>query len=365
MVARWLPRRPSQTQTPAAPPEAPLGFLPDFCAGEAVINVVLIAQMLAFVVTLLTRRIFQSVFVDLAMISLLVQWIALTSVALLCVSRASLNRLSPLRAVIAAYVMLLAATVIVGEAGLWIAALVGLIPTAHPDWYSYYHVQNLTVSAIVNALALRYFFVKHEIKQRTASEARAKLAALQSRIRPHFLFNSMNVVASLIRTAPAKAEAAIEDVADLFRMMLAEEESLVPVKHEIEVAKKYLHLEGLRLDNRLRLEWDVGKFPRRAVMPVLTLQAVLENAIHYAAELATTGNLIKLKLVEDNDVLTVSVSAAIPQNITKAQVVDDASLDNLRQRLESHYGDRAQLNVVHDDGRYEVMLSLPARGAKP
>lgn len=348
---------------PAQAAEEDRHFLPNFCHGEVVLNVALIAQMLALVITLLTRRIFLNVFVDLIMISMLVQWIALTSVAALCYARPHLSRLSHWRAIGAAYLLLLAVTVVVGELALWTAALAGLINSAHPEWYSYFHAQNLTVSAIVNAFALRYFLAKHELKQRTLSEARARIAALQSRIRPHFLFNSMNIIASLIRTAPGKAEAAIEDMADLFRMMLADE-NLVPVRNEIEVAKKYLSMEALRLDNRLRLDWDVGKLPRKASIPVLTLQPLLENAIHYGIEPAATGGALKIKIWEEGEQLRIDVRTGLPGGASRVLKDQDTALDNMRQRLEGHYGTAAQLSVTKEGGEYLISVRLPARGGK-
>ena len=91
----------------------------------------------------------------------------------------------------------------------------------------------------------------------------------------------MNIIASLIRSDPPKAESALEDIADLFRMMLNQNEMLVPLKNEIDLAQKYLAIEKLRLDNRLTVNWDIGTFPRKAAMPVLTLQPLLENSYNF------------------------------------------------------------------------------------
>ena len=248
---------------------------------------------------------------------------------------------------------------------MWLLAAIGKISTPHTEWYAYFHVQNLSVSAIINALVLRYFLAKHELKQRTISEARAKMQALQSRIRPHFLFNSMNSIASLIRAAPYKAETAIEDVADLFRMMLSDAENLVPIKNEIAVAQKYLSLEVLRLDNRLRVSWDIGKFPRKAVMPVLTLQPLLENAIYYGVESIAGGGNIQVKLWEENELIHISVTNPLaPPLVPKLQKGLEMVLDNVRQRLNSHYGTSAKLETTIENGLYRAVLKLPARGGK-
>lgn len=339
------------------------GLLPNFCRANVIVSVALIAEMLAFVVTLVTRRISLTLFEDLLLISLFVQWIALTSVAALCAVRARLNRLPKLQALALAYALLLVITVLVSEAAIWLLWASGRIATFTPEWRGYFHIQNLCVSIIVNALALRYLLGQHELKQRTLSEARAKLQALQSRIRPHFVFNSLNIIASLTRTAPTRAESAIEDMADLFRMMLSEDENLVPVKKEIDVAKKYLAIEVLRLDNRLRVEWDIGTFPRRAVMPVLTLQPLLENAIRDGIEALPAGGTIGVRLWEDNDKIHIRVTNPYPSTKVKStSAAHEHSLANMRSRLHSHYGEAATLVAHGDNGQFTVTVTLPTRG---
>jgi two-component system sensor histidine kinase AlgZ len=247
-------------------------FLPNFCRGNAIGGIVLIAELLAIVITLVTRRISENLFQDLLLVSLFVQWIALSGAATLCATRRFLDKLPNSRALGFAYLLLLVVVLVVSEAAVWVLWLAGSLGSPRPEWYAYFHIQNFTVAAIINALALRYFLARHQLRQRTLSEARAKIEVLRSRIRPHFLFNTMNIIASLIRSAPDKAETAVVDMADLFRTMLADSENLVPVSNEIAIAKKYLDIEMLRLDNRLRVDWHVGKFPRKAVIPILILQ---------------------------------------------------------------------------------------------
>jgi len=341
-------------------------FLPDFCNGWVILNVAIIAEMLAFVITLVTRRLSLNLLQDLLIISIFIQWIALASAAGLCYARKHLNRLPPLRALLMAYLLLLCVTFVVSELAIWVLWLAGEISTVRPDWYGYFHIQNLSVSAIVNALALRYFLAKHRLKQRTLSEAQAKMEALQSRIRPHFVFNSLNIIASLTRSAPDKAETSIEDMADLFRMMLSQNETLVPVKNEIEVAKKYLGLESLRLDNRLKVDWEIGTFPRKAVMPVLTLQPLLENAIHHGIEPLPAGGTIGVRLWEENDNIHIRVVNPVPQKKSKRmETTHNMSLENIQSRFQTHYGDAAKLQTGEENGQFVVNVVLPTRGGKP
>ena len=340
-------------------------FLPDFCTGEVVFNVVVVAEMLAIVINLIIPRNFLSdtALQDLLLISIFIQWVALAGTAVLCYTRKYLNRLPNLRALGAAYLLLLLTTFVVSECVVWLLWAMGRLNTARPAWYADFHILNLTISAIINGLLLRLFLAKHELQSRTLSEARAKLQALQSRIRPHFVFNSMNIIASLTRSAPEKAEAAIEDMADLFRMMLSQDEMLVPVKNEINVAKKYLALEALRLDNRLTVNWDIGKFPRKSVMPVLTLQPLLENAIRHGIEELPAGGTIDMRLWEENDRIYIRVTNPLPKARPKqAKFPPGQSLDNIRQRFQSHYGEQASLTSSEENGLFTVTVVLPIRG---
>ncbi len=355
---RLLPR-------PETAPGGSTEFLPNFCAGEVVFNVVVVAEMLAIVINLVIPRGFlgSSALQDLALISLFIQWVALTGTAVLCYTRKYLNRLPKLRALGMAYLLLLLTTFVVSECAILLLWAVGRTNSPHPAWYIDFNILTLTISAIINGLLLRLFLAKHELTQRTLSEARAKLQALQSRIRPHFVFNSMNIIASLTRSEPAKAEAAIEDMADLFRMMLSQDEMLVPLKNEIDVAKKYLALEALRLDNRLTVNWDIGKFPRKAVMPVLTLQPLLENAIRHGIEELAGGGVVNVRLWEENDQIYIRVDNPLPKTRSKqAKSTPGQSLDNICQRFQSHYGEQASLQSVEEDGRFIVTVVLPTRG---
>lgn len=342
--------------------DAEEGLLPDFCAGPVVLNVVVIAQMFAFVITLITRRISVNLLQDLLIVSLFVQWVALASVAALCWARHYLNRLPKPRALGMAYALLLLVTLAVSEAAVWLLYALGWLDSARPEWYAYFQIQNFTVSVLVNALALRYLLAKHELRQRTLSEARARIQALQSRIRPHFVFNSLNIIASLTRNEPARAEAAIEDMADLFRMMLSEDEQLVPIRKEIDVARKYVALETLRLDQRLHVEWDIGTFPRKAAMPVLTLQPLLENAVRHGIEALPAGGTIDVKLWEEDGNIHIRIANPLPAKPGSRGESPARSLDNIRQRLQSHYGEAARLEAGDDGDRFRATAVIPMRG---
>ncbi|MDH3688411.1 MAG: histidine kinase [Gammaproteobacteria bacterium] len=339
-------------------------LLPNFCGGEMVINVVVLAQFLAVAATVISRPVLTNVFQDLLITSLFVQWVALTSVAVLCLLRRMLNRLPPGRVVIMMYLVLLCVTWGVSEAALWLMWGVGFITSPRPDWYSYFHIQNLTVSAIVNALALRYFLARHELRLKTLSEARARVDILKSRIRPHFLFNSMNIIASLTHAAPARAEAAIEDLADLFRLMLDESKDLVNVQKEVVVARKYLKIEQLRLEDRLRVDWDVETIPTATKTPALILQLILEHVIQHSIESLTEGGTINIGLKTVNHSLQLSVSSPAPDSSEMTQELQSsATLEYIQLKLREHYGDAATIDFgIDQDRQFLVKIAHPISG---
>lgn len=337
------------------------GFFPNFCKGEMVLNVVVLAEFLAIIFTIVTPALTASIFHDLFLISLFIQWIALMSASALCLAGSYLNGLPENRALLVAYALLLCITWLVGEFSIWLLATFDYIASAQPEWRLYFHAQNLIVSGIVGALALRYFVARHHLRQETLAGERARSEILKARIRPHFLFSSMNIIASLTHRAPAKAESAIEDMADLFRLMLDDSKDLVPVQSEVKIARKYLKLEKLRLDQRLNANWNVLGLTRQAKTPVLMLQLLLENAIHFGIEQLPEGGDIDIHVRLEDDVLSVTVCNPVPEGMAEDQE-QGAALDNIRLRLKDQYGSDASLATQHDANYFCVKIKHPAFG---
>ena len=392
-AARWAHLWPTPARSAAPAPAGPAGerFLPDFCRGPIVVYVIVVAQFLAIAITVISPPLTESAFLDLFLVSLFVQWIALASVSVLCLAGPFLNRLSERRALIMAYLLLLCVTFVVGECALWALAGFGIITSTHPSWFAYFHVQNLTVSAIINALVLRYLMARHQLQIQTRSAERARAEILRQKIRPHFLFNSMNIIASLTRRAPEKAESAIEDMSDLFRVMLSDDNDLSPVHNEIGVARKYLKLERLRLEKRVKVRWTTQGLPRSARTPILILQLLLEHVIHNAVEqMIDTGVIqVKVQLNEPAELMIEldspypepasgdvvfpgkhSPAAASPEldaagtrtPVAGPPGMDTTGLENIRLRLNDHYGDRATMTVNTGGGRFFVRITHPAFG---
>lgn len=359
----WPARADSSPPAVTTAEAADEGFIPNFCRGPIVLSVIIVAQFLAVAITVIIPPLTQRVFLDLFMVSLFVQWIALASVSVLCLAGPFLNRLPERRALTMAYLLLLCVTWLVGECALWLLSNFEIIASTRPSWYAYFHVQNLTVSAIVNALVLRYLMARHQLQQQTRTVERARAEILRQKIRPHFLFNSMNIIASLTRRAPARAESAIEDMSDLFRVMLDDDDDLSPVHNEISIARKYLKLERLRLDRRLKVNWTTQGLPRSARTPVLILQLLLEHVVHNAVEqMSDTGEKIRVKVQFNKpSELLIELTAPYPES-TSSDMMDTAGLENIRLRLNDHYGDRADMKLNTGGGRIFVRITHPAFG---
>ncbi|MBK6350801.1 MAG: histidine kinase [Proteobacteria bacterium] len=154
---------------------------------------------------------------------------------------------------------------------------------------------NVMIAAVVGAMTLRYFYVSQQWRRSVELEARARIHALQARIRPHFLFNSMNTIAALTRSNPVQAEEAIEDLSDLFRVSLSDARAQITLQEEIEIARTYQRIEQLRLGDRLQVRWDVGALPPRCMVPSLLLQPLLENAIGHGIEPLPQGGIVDIR----------------------------------------------------------------------
>mgnify|MGYP001095262138 CR=1 FL=1 len=242
-------------------------YLPDFCRARSVLAVILIAAIVALVFTLARHGVTAKFWVELARISLFLLWAALGTAALWCGARGLLSRLDVVSGSAFALAIALAVTALATGGAMWLEDYTNRTLGAaavHPDGERLQVLlRNLAVCAIAGGLALRYFYVSHQWQVNVEAEAQSRVRALQARIRPHFLFNSMNTIASLTRTNPRAAEQAIADLSDLFRASLREHRERIPLAHEIEIARAYERVERLRLGDRLPVSYTHLTLPTK------------------------------------------------------------------------------------------------------
>ena len=339
-------------------------FLPNFCSVRMVFAVVVIAELLAFIITLLSPGVIDDPWGNLGLISMLVQWIALASAALLCVARSLLSRMGNSAAALASYLLVLLVTALVSEMAFWLMIESTLFPALSSDDHPVFLLRNLTISTVVAAVILRHLYIQFQWRQRLQSEARARIQALQARIRPHFLFNSMNTIASLTRTDPRQAEEAVEDLSDLLRANLNTSQNRTTLKQELETAAIYQRIEKLRLGDRLRVRWDIDDLPMRALIPSLTIQPLLENAIYHGIEQLPDGGEVSVTGRLDGKELLISMSNPVVTGSRSSKHGNKMAMSNIRQRFELAYGNRASVSVSDESDRYTVSLRFPLEHAQ-
>ncbi len=330
-------------------------FLPSFCEIRLVFAVVVIAELLAFVLVLADAA--GDPWGDLGVTSLFVQWIALASAAVLCLARPLLLRVSNSAAALTGYLLLLLTTALISEVGFRLSHVVA---PGHDAAHAEFLLRNLAISAILSALVLRYLYVRHQWSQQIEAEAQARVQALQARIRPHFLFNSMNSIAALTRSDPERAEAAVQDLADLFRVSLGDASDRVTLEEELEVARRYLRLEALRLGERLQVEWSIDRLPRKRLVPSLILQPLLENAVYHGIEPSADGGRICVHGAAQGRRISIVIrnprAAGQPALQRRGHRI---ALENIRLRLQLAFGPHAGVALREVAQGFETTLYFP------
>jgi two-component system sensor histidine kinase AlgZ len=332
-------------------------FLPNFCAIRMVFAVVVSAELLAIVLTLGAFPRAELFWTELSLRSLYIQWVALSVCALYCGLRRPLGGLSHAAAGILAWLLVLLVTAGVFAAAQWLGLRGGapILPAL---------LHHLAISGIVGAVLLRYLYEQHRERQRELAESQARLQALQARIRPHFLFNSMNTIASLTRVDAELAEQVVQDLSDLFRATLSEADKLSTLEREFDLARGYLRIEAQRLGERLRVQWDLEGVPEDTRLPALLLQPLLENAVYHGIEPATAGGEITISGRCRNGLINLAVRNTLPQD---PQAVsrrgNQMAQENVRQRLDAAFGDAAGMVLGQVDGCYQVRIHFPVTTA--
>lgn len=218
----------------------------------------------------------------------------------------------------------------------------------------------IVLTVLTTGIVMYYF----NLQQRAYSPAiaEARLQALQARIRPHFLFNSINAALSLIRSQPKKAETALEDMSDLFRVLMAENRDLVPLDQEISLCKQYLNIEGLRMEDRLQIDWDLDEITaeesRAALIPPLILQPLLENAVYHGVEPIPEGGLISVSIAMVRNTLHIHISNPYLVNHHDHQG-NKMALKNIKERLSLHFDLEASISLQSRNQQYTVKMQMP------
>ena len=310
------------------------------------LRILLVVNLLAVMAAILLSKQLGEFLPLLAQLSALVQPIILLSVLGLYVLHPFFNKLKYWQGVAAILIVEISITYLV-------FSFVGY-------YFSYdmptEKLRPCLLTAIVTGIVLYYFYLQERAYSPAIAEAR--LQALQARIRPHFLFNSINAVLSLIRSQPKRAETALEDMADLFRVLMSENRDLVPLAQEIALCHQYLDLEKLRLEDRLKITWQISDMPSDAMIPPLILQPLLENAVYHGIEPRPEGGEIIVKIYTKVKELNISISNPYASQ-NNHHSGNKMALKNIKERLKLHFDLESSLKSETKNNRYEVHIRIP------
>ncbi len=330
-----------------APPDA----LPNFRNLGVMLRILLIGSGLALLQALLQADGWADMPLRVMQMATLLTPILLASLLLLWVMQPWLHRLAYMRGVLAVNALVIMLTLSTYYFG-------GELYYPPGREGSYFDVlRYMLLSVLVCSVLLTYFRWRSRVLSRALHEAR--LQVLRARIRPHFLFNTINAVLSIVRARPGQAEVALEDMSDLFRMAMADTQDLVPLRQEIELSRQYIALEQLRMGERLQVEWQVQEAPEDALIPPLLLQPLLENAVYHGIEPLPQGGSILIELRRSGDELRIRVENPCPARDIAPHSGNRMALQNIRERLELLFDLEARYQVESGKGFYRVEITLP------
>ena len=346
------------TPTPDSSHDETQAYLPDYCAASTLFIVLLIAELVAILLALAAYDAPGRFLIELSKTSMFVLWLALLGSAVLCQLRSRLEEAGKTLAFVISFLVIEVLCVVLAEAAYQLTRIYGqslIIDDTH--WG--FMMRTFATSSIIIALAMRYLYVSSEWRRSIVLEAQARVSALQALIRPHFLFHSMNTIASLTRANPRQAEEAVEDLSDLLRANLGGSKDRTSLKAELETAAIYQRIEKLRLGDRLQVRWNVSELPMRALIPSLTIQPLLENAIYHGIELLPDGGEVTIDGKRDGDHLEISVSNPVAAGKRRSIDGNRMAMSNIQQRFELAYGSSAKVTVDDGDSIFKVTLRFP------
>lgn len=330
--------------------------LPDFC-GLPVLFAMLVLAAIVVVVALLAPGTALDIN-DFALATLLAVWLALLSGVCLCKLRPWLERLAVIPAYTVVWLLIVMVVALASTVVVWLDHRLGMALT--PTNALRFVAGNVAIAAMIGAALLRYFHVLAQHQERLQAVAQAQVQALQARIRPHFLFNSMNTVAALVRVDPDAAEVTIENLSQLFRAALGADDRPGTLGEELQLVECYLAIEQLRLGERLRVEMDVAGAPLDLPLPRLLLQPLLENAVHHGIHGRREGGVVRLTVRKVPGEVRIVIDNPLPDGPSHAG--QGHALDNVRRRIGFHFGTRGGLETQVTEGRYRVVVRVPDTG---
>ncbi|MGH7056455.1 MAG: sensor histidine kinase [Acetobacteraceae bacterium] len=331
-------------------------MLPDLCSPAATLPLVLLAVLIAAVLAI-ARSWLAGFWPDFARLALLSAFLTLASAGGLCLLRRALVGRGAILTIALAFVLLVAIAWGIGEAAYFLLGAYGPLPPANRSGRTLWVLRIVIIALIADALVLRYLYVSAEWRERVRREASSRLDALTARIRPHFLFNTLNTAAALVAEQPEAAERTLEDLSELFRANLDERAPRIPLAEEVALARRYLAIEERRLGPRLRAEWRIEADAAKILVPPLLLQPLVENAVTHGIEPSAAGGTIVIIARRIGKHLELRVENS--GNSAGDGHGHGIGLAGVRARLGLAYGSEAGLTTRREAGRFVATVLCP------
>jgi two-component system sensor histidine kinase AlgZ len=329
-------------------------YPPSFCRWRLLLAVMGVTQVSVLLIGIGRLQGFGLAWLGIT--TLYAQVMALVTAMGVCVVRAWLSRLSPRGAWLGSWIV----AVLVAAAFSYSVGIVGTVSGVGPGraYFGLFVLQSILAVALVSVALFRYLFIRAQWQAQLLAQAEARVQALQARIRPHFLFNSLNTIASLIPEDPVGAERATEDLADLFRSSMRRADQLISLSEELNLAEKYLFMEQRRLGDRIRIDWQISELPKGASVLPLTLQPLLENAVAHGIQPRIDGGEVRVYGRSEKDNIVITICNPLAPETYKSRG-NGMALANIRERLELAFGPTASLITHQDKEQFFAVLSLP------
>lgn len=257
------------------------------------------------------------------------------------------------------FVIIQLMTLAVSEIAYQLTIYLDILEYLRPDRHGLFLLRNVAISIIISGVALRYMFLQKQLQMRTVAENQARIQALQARIRPHFLFNSMNTIAALTHVDADAAEKAVLDLSEIYRAILNSEDAMTTLGEEVALTRHYLEIERLRLHERLRIDWQIDDGLMSVRLPALVIQPLVENAVYHGIEKLTDGGTISIdiKLTDRLDI-TITNPLSVRDDDT-LRSGNQLAIGNICERLQLAYGSKAVLESSQDEDTYRVIIRIP------
>lgn len=334
-------------------------WLTDFCQSLHLFVSIVIIQIMAFIYALSFLSFDVDFLQKLSILTLIAQFVGLNLLIILCKLRFFFNSLNVITGVSSLIITVIAITTLLTQIIGYLDTQLNFHLFLNREAINYLNFK-LSISSVIIILAMiRYFYIQDQWNKQIQKLSEARLNALQARIKPHFLFNSLNSISSLIAIDADRAELAISDFSNLMRQTFTHKEKFITINEELDWVNQYLSIEKLRLDKRLQYQVTCDEKLILTKIPILCIQPMIENAILHGIQPLEEGGKIDINIYQHNKNVIITVNNPYISVKNHGTNGNGIALANIRERLQLHYGDKATMKIKTDNGIFNIQLSIP------